>query len=66
MTIGKIPEDNSGNFVISKGTKLTEVFDKLDVPGSLIRYVDYRESNGLPLPCDIYEKQKDGSCKIKK
>lgn len=65
MSIGKKSNDTKNSLIIQKGMKISEVFDKLDVAGSTVRYVDYRESNGLPLPQDMYEKQKDGSYKIK-
>lgn len=65
MFIGNIPNDDKNSLVISKGTKLVDLFEKLDVAGAISRKIAYRESHGLSLtPEGVYTRQKYGSLEM--
>jgi len=49
---------NNDKFVIKKGTRLVDLFEKMDVIGAIERREDYRNQHGLPTVEDYYKKDK--------
>ncbi len=47
---------NNDKFVIKRGTRLVDLFEKMDVIGAIERRENYRKQRGLPTVEDHYEK----------
>lgn len=45
-------------FVIKKGTRLVDLFEKMDVIGAVVCRENYRNQQGLPTVDDYYNKDK--------
>ena len=55
--VGTTNLDND-KFIIKKGTRLVDLFEKMDVVGAIIRRENYREQQGLPTVDEYYKKDK--------
>lgn len=53
--VGTTKLDND-KFVIKKGTRLVDLFEKMDVIGAVVRRETYREQQGLPTVAEYYKK----------
>ena len=49
---------DNDKFMIKKGTRLVDLFEKMDVIGAIVRRETYREQQGLPTVAEYYKKDK--------
>lgn len=53
--VGTTNLDND-KFVIKKGTRLVDLFEKMDIIGAVVCRENYREQHGLPTVDEYYKK----------
>lgn len=53
--VGTTNLDND-KFIIKQGTRLVDLFEKMDVIGAVVRRETYREQQGLPTVSEYYKK----------
>lgn len=53
--VGTTNLDND-KFTIKQGTRLVDLFEKMDVIGAVVRRETYREQQGLPTVAEYYKK----------